>query len=134
MTERMVTSRWDGGMRALVRAGGFDLVVDEPASVPGGRNTGPQPTELLLASVASCFTLALAYSAAERGIDLVGLEVDVRGRYDGPSFDRIDIVVRVDRPGRAQLAALIPAAERVCYVTRTLRRTPEITIETDGSG
>jgi hypothetical protein len=50
-------------MRAVTEAGGFDIVVvDEPQS-SGGTNTGPQPTDLQLASITSCFTLAMAYTA-----------------------------------------------------------------------
>ena len=38
---------WTGGWRCEVEAGGFCLVVDEPAEV-GGTGTGPMPTDLLL--------------------------------------------------------------------------------------
>ncbi len=127
MTDRTVRSRWDGCLRAAVQAGGFELIVDEPESV-GGTDRGPQPTDLLLASVASCFTLAMAYSATKRDIALEGLDVDVTGRYDGPRFCRLRIEVRATRPTGDELARLVSAAERVCYVTNTLRRPPEIEI------
>jgi putative redox protein len=125
VTERTVSSRWDGGLRAVVDAGGFELVVDEPESV-GGTGRGPQPTELLLASVASCFTIALAFVARKRGVEPTGLHVDVTGTYDGPSFSDLAIAVRAD--GVDDLDALVRSAERVCYVTRTLARRPAITV------
>ena len=62
MEDRTVLTRWEGGMRAVVEAGGFEIVVDEPET-SGGTNTGPQPTDLLLASVASCITLSMAFVA-----------------------------------------------------------------------
>lgn len=127
MTDRTVRSRWDGGLRAVVQAGGFELTADEPEHV-GGTDQGPQPTDLLLASVASCFTLAMAYSAAKRDVTLEGLDVDVTGRYDGPRFCRLRIEVRAQQPAGAELARLVSTAERVCYVTNTLRRPPEIEI------
>lgn len=127
MTDRTVHSRWDGGLRALMNAGGYELIVDEPESV-GGTDQGPQPTDLLLASVASCFTLAIAYSAAKRDIELSGLDVDVTGYYDGPRFCRLRLEVRAKQPAGTELARLVSAAERVCYVTNTLRRSPEIEI------
>lgn len=127
MTDRTVQSRWGGGLRAVVQAGGFELIVDEPESA-GGTNTGPQPTDLLLASVASCFTLAIAYSAGKRGVEVAGLDVDVTGTYDGPRFSRIRIAVRAERPTGDELTVLLSAAERVCYVTATLRLAPEIEI------
>ena len=59
--QRSVTARWTGGMRAEVDAGGFALVADEPETF-GGTGSGPQPTELLLASIASCFVAATSTS------------------------------------------------------------------------
>jgi putative redox protein len=128
VTERTVSSRWDGGLRAVVDAGGFELIVDEPESVAGGTGRGPQPTELLLASVASCFTIALAWAARKRGVELAGLHVDVTGVYDGPRFSDLQILVRTERPDGPELEALVAAAERVCYVTRTLALGPSIVV------
>lgn len=130
--ERTVQAQWDGGLRAVVQAGGFELIVDEPESVPGGTGKGPQPTELLLASVASCFTIAVAFSAAKRNVELAGLRVDATGTYDGPRFSAIRIAVRADAPPGEELARLIKAAERVCYVTRTLASSPELEIVISG--
>lgn len=126
--ERTVSARWDGGLRAVVQAGEFELIVDEPESVPGGSNKGPQPTELFLASIASCFTIALAYSAGKRGVELADLDVDATGTYDGPRFSAVRISVRAAAPRGEELAKLITAAERVCYVTRTLANPPTVEI------
>lgn len=132
MAERSVRARWDGGLRAVVDAGGFELVVDEPESVPGGTGAGPQPTEYLLAAVASCFTLALAYSAAKRDVALApDLQVSATGTYDGPRFSAIRIDVAVSAPRGEDLQRLISSAQRVCYVTRTLAGSPEITVSSD---
>lgn len=125
--ERTVTAVREEGLRCRVSAGAFDLVVDEPESV-GGTDQGPQPTELFLASVASCFTLALSWSAAKRGIEPSSIEVDTTGVYDGPRFSTVRITARVGGLEPEDVATLVKAAERVCYVTNTLRRAPEIEI------
>ncbi|QJY46114.1 OsmC family protein [Pseudonocardia broussonetiae] len=125
-TERSVSARWAGGLRAEVDAGGFEVVSDEPESV-GGAGSGPQPTELLLASIASCFTIAVAWTAAKRKVELEGLAVDVTGTYDGPRFRAFRIEVHADSPAGPDLEKLVEAAKRVCYVTRTLAEPPEIT-------
>ena len=128
---RRVHARWDGGMRALVRAGDFQIVVDEPHSA-GGTHTGPQPTDYLLASVASCFTLAMAYVAAKRGLTLSGLQVQALGTYEGLEFAKIEVVVTADGPIEV-VEQLIPHAERVCYVTNTLRRAPGLQIRSQAA-
>lgn len=125
--ERTVTAVREEGLRCRVRAGAFSLVVDEPESV-GGTDEGPQPTELFLASVASCFTLALAFSAGKRGIDPDSVEVDATGVYDGPRFATVRITARVTGVDGDDLVTLVRAAERVCYVTNTLRQPPAIEI------
>lgn len=127
VTERTVRAEWAGGLKAMVHAGEFELVSDEPESA-GGTGAGPQPTELLLASIASCFTLALAYSARKWSVELTDLEVEVTGRYDGPRFDSFQILVRTGAPRGDDLDRLIRSAERVCYVTRTLTSSPKIEI------
>ncbi|MFC5142847.1 OsmC family protein [Actinomycetospora rhizophila] len=129
MKQRSVGAVWEGGMRCTVDAGGFPLVVDEPPEA-GGTGRGPQPTELLLGAIASCFTLALAHSAAKRGIELRGLSVDATGTYDGPRFTSLEIAVRAQAPQGEELARLATVAERVCYVTNTLRGSPPIAITT----
>jgi len=125
--QRTVDARWTGGLRAVVRAGDHEIIVDEPESA-GGTDTGPQPTDLLLASIASCFALAMAYAAKKRDIELSDLRVREVGTYEGLKFTRIELLIGSEEPPEV-LEGLIPAAERVCYVTNTLRQTPEIRIE-----
>ena len=129
--DRLVTARWAGGYQVDVQAGEFGLRVDEPERV-GGTNTGPQPTDLLLSAVASCFVLSLAYAAAKRDIVVESIGVNVTGTYEGPRFAAIRIEVDVLAPDDV-VATLIAAAERVCYVTNTLKRPPEITVVTRGA-
>ena len=126
MSTRSVSAEWLGGLQVGMAAGGFDLRVDEPAS-KGGGETGPQPTDYLLSAVASCFVLALVYGARKRDVDLPSVAVNVTGTYDGPRYSEIAIEVIVDLP-EDRRKRLIESAERVCYVTNTLRRPPAISV------
>ena len=127
--QRRVSAIWDGGLRAVVDTGRFQLIVDEPES-SGGTDRGPQPTDLLLASVVSCFAIAMAYVADKSSADLPDLQVTATGTYDGPRFSAIAISL-VSTAERAMLEQLIPQAQRVCYVTNTLRQAPEITVRVE---
>jgi putative redox protein len=122
--ERIVDARWEGGMKSAVQAGDFEIIVDEPESA-GGTDSGPQPTDLFLASIASCFTLSMAHAANKRGIELPGLRVRVVGTYEGLKFTRVDLRILSDGPP-AVLEELLPDAQRVCYVTNTLRQATEL--------
>lgn len=126
MADRVITAEWQGDFRVDVTAGDFTLRVDEPARV-GGSDTGPQPTDLLLAAVASCVVLSVAFSARKRGVELQRIDVTVGGNYSGPRFEDIEVTVLTDAP--ADVAdELMAAAQRVCYVTNTMRQSPRITI------
>lgn len=127
MADRTVRTRWDGGMRAVTQVGDFEVVVDEPESA-GGTNSGPQPTDLLLVSVSSCFALALAFVARKRGVELLSLDVTAAGRYQGLKFDRILLSISSASP-RELVQELLPEARRVCYVSNTLLHHPELTVE-----
>lgn len=124
--ERAASARWDGDLRAVVDAGGFQLIVDEPESV-GGTGRGPQPTDVLLASIASCFAIAMAHVARKSGAGLSDLNVTATATYDGLRFSTVAIAL-TSTAAAETLERLIPLAQRVCYVTNTLRQPPEITI------
>ena len=109
---------------------GFAVTVDEPESV-GGTDLGPEPTSLLLASVASCFTVAIAYCARKQSVELRQLRVSVTGVYEGPKFKSIAIDSQLDCEAD-KIAPIVKAAERVCYVTNTLKSSPDISVTTSG--
>jgi putative redox protein len=113
-----------------VQAGGFVLVADEPTSA-GGTGLGPMPTDLLLASLSSCYALALAWAARKRGFELPDLEVTATGTYEGPRFAAVELTVTTSLD-RDQLTPLLEPARRVCYVSNTLARTPELTVSVTG--
>lgn len=124
---RTVESTWQSGWHCSVEAGRFTLEVDEPAEV-GGTDLGPQPTDYFLVSIAACFTLALSHAARKRSIELTHLTVSATGDYDGLRFSTVHLHAVVGAP-EAELATLVAAAERVCYVTNTLRAGVELTTE-----
>ena len=106
------------GYEARVTVRGHELTVDEPAE-DGGKDTGPTPTELLLASLASCYTLSLRWAAKHRNVPLGDIKVTAYGSYDGLKFGRIRLEVRGDLPPGEE-DALLRDASRVCYVSSTL--------------
>jgi uncharacterized OsmC-like protein len=93
----------------------------------GGTGTGPMPTDLLLASMSSCFALALAWAARKQGVELPDLEVSATGTYDGPRFSTIELAVESSLPDD-QLTALFEPARRACYVSNTFEHGPEIVV------
>ncbi|CAD0186836.1 hypothetical protein RUESEDTHA_03747 [Ruegeria sp. THAF57] len=125
--QKTVESTWRGGLCCDVDMGGFSVTVDEPPSV-GGTDLGPEPTSVLLASVASCFTVAIAFCARKRSVELTDLKVSVTGVYDGPKYASITISSQLGCDP-SQIDGIIRAAERVCYVTNTLKTAPDIHIK-----
>jgi uncharacterized OsmC-like protein len=118
-----ITASWEGGYRCRVPIRGFEVLVDEPTRA-GGTDTGPTPTELLLASLGACFTLAVAHVARKRGRELPDLRVRVRGRYRGAGFDRIVVEATSSEPELVR--SVLDQAIRSSYVSNTIRGQPEI--------
>ena len=121
-----VESTWEGGYRCTVSTRQFRIHIDEPESAGGG-DTGPQPSEVFLASLAGCFTLAMYHVAAKRGIELPDLSVTASGTYQGPGFAQLAVSVK-SGADRAVLEALVEPAKRVCYVSNTLRNVSDVDV------
>jgi putative redox protein len=115
------------GYRCTVPIRQFVLTVDEPVDV-GGSDRGPMPTELLLASLASCFTMAVAHVARREGLSVPNLAVKVRGEYEGLRFARVRIEANADLPDRERLRWLVERALHYCYVSNTLRGELELSV------
>lgn len=122
---RSVRAAWRGGYRVEleIRDGRFTLVCDETPE-DGGADAGPMPSEMLFASVASCFAMAMVWAAKKRREELPDLAVAVTGRYDRPQrrYNHLDIVasssLATDAPERFD--TLVKLAREVCWVTRTI--------------
>ena len=105
---------------------GFDIVIDEPPEA-GGEDHGPMPTELFLASLAACFAASVAHAARKLNIALPDLTVEADGSYTGLRFSELRLSVRSTLP-RSELEPLIERARSYCYVSNTLRTTPQVDV------
>jgi putative redox protein len=121
-----VEATWEGGYRCTVAARQFRIRIDEPESAGGG-DTGPQPSEVLLASLAGCFTLALYHVAKKRSIELPDITVRATGTYQGPGFARLAVEVE-SGAAKDVIESLIEPAKRVCYVSNTLRNVSDVEV------
>ena len=121
-----VEATWGGGYRCTVATRQFRITIDEPESAGGG-DTGPQPSEVLLASLAGCFTLALYHVAKKRNIELPDITVQATGTYEGPGFVSLAVDVK-SGADRDVIASLIEPAKRVCYVSNTIRNVSDVEV------
>jgi organic hydroperoxide reductase OsmC/OhrA len=125
-------ARWEEGYRADVAVRQFRFVADEPPG-SGGQDDGAMPTEYLLVAISSCFALALAHVARKRDLALGPLTVKAVATYDGPSYGAIDLEVAFDDSPPAGIDELVERARRVCYVSNTLARSPQLTVTVAGA-
>lgn len=126
-------AEWKGGMATDVTGRGHTIRVDEPTEF-GGQDTGPMPTEVLAAALASCMCIAIAWAARKRRVELADVTVEVRmHRADGePRHGRYDLRVESSAPADV-LEACVELGSRYCWVTNTLKNPPQITYEVLGS-
>ena len=121
-----VEATWEGGYRCTVATRQFRIRIDEPESA-GGEDSGPQPSEVFLAALAGCFTLALYHEAKKRSIELPDITVTATGTYEGPGFAHLAVAVQSSADPDV-LASLIEPAKRVCYVSNTLRNVSDVEV------
>jgi putative redox protein len=80
---RIVARRREGYAHDVEIEGGHEVRVDEPAGA-GGTDTGPSPTRLLGAGLASCIAITVEMYAERKSWDVGQVEVDVEMGYEGP--------------------------------------------------
>jgi uncharacterized OsmC-like protein len=149
-TDSLATAVIEDGLKTRVRGpNGEVAVTDMPKSVGGGGSAG-SPGWLFRAALASCVATLVAMRAAEEGIELKRLEVNVDSESDdrgilgsdasvpaGPLSTRIRIALTAG--GQAndvtaeRLRAIAEEAEARCPVSEALRRAVPTTVEIETS-
>jgi putative redox protein len=121
-----LTAYWQGGYHVQVPVRGFEVVSDEPPEY-SGKDQGPTPTELFLASLVACFAMAVAYAARKADVELPDLQVTVDGDYEGLRFSALRLGV-VSTLARSELEPLVETARTYCYVSNTLLTPPKLDV------
>ncbi|HEY5239724.1 MAG TPA: OsmC family protein [Rhizomicrobium sp.] len=112
-----------------IKARHYDLISDEPVA-NGGKDAGPSPYEILLASLASCTAITLRMYADRKQWDLKAAHIDLHFTRE-PDGERIDRRIRLEgNLSEEQRARIADIAERT-PVTLTLKNGVPIYTEMD---
>lgn len=134
LTARVRAEGRSGVRRIRIRD--FQIVSDSGPDF-AGYDLGPSSPELQLGVLGSCLTHIFLIQAADRGVPLDSLEVDIAARMDPhagrPGFEHIPVyphaisyTVRLQSPASdAEIAALHEAVERACPILNLLQN-PQI--------
>ena len=92
---RVVARRTEGFAHEVeIDDGAHRITVDEPPDA-GGAGTGPSPTRLLAAGLASCVAITIEMYAERQGWDLGAVEVEAEVAYDGHVPTDFDLAIRL---------------------------------------
>ncbi len=127
-----VTTELGEGMRCSTTARGHEVAADEPRSFGGG-DTAQSPVELLLTSLATCQAVTYRLWAAELGVAVERIGVEVEGDLDLRGFlgiadvpagyAAVRMVVTLEGPETGdRYRELADAVDRHCPVYDVLAR------------
>ena len=120
----------DGDVYAI-SARGHQVLVDQPVA-DGGQDGAVTPTELLVASLASCVAFYAGRYLLRHDLDRTGLAVTAEFTMAADRPARVgEVRLRITVPGDVppQRADALLAVASHCTVHNTLRRHPDVSIE-----
>ena len=135
-----VSSHSTGGFRSKVSIRDFEVIVDQPKGF-GGSNSGPKPSEIALAALASCQEITCRLYADALSIPLTGVRVELTGTQDlrgflgmedeiSAGFQEIRGIVHLDSSASdVDLERLRVTVEQHCPVLDDFRRPVDVEIE-----
>jgi putative redox protein len=124
-----VQVRHEGGDRFAVAMRGHVVHVDQP-SEDGGEDTGPTPTELLVASLASCIAFYARRYLRRHGLDETGLSVAASAEMGSSPARIARMTVTLELPADfpAERRPALLAVASACTVHNTLMTPPEVAV------
>lgn len=127
---RVSARRRDGYAHEVEIEGGHSIVIDEPREA-GGTDTGPSPTRLLAASLASCIAITMEMYAGRKGWELGNLAVDVDVEYDGPAPTAFVASLRLPPELSEEQRERLLVVARKCPVHKALAGGTEVRVALD---
>ncbi len=126
--------------KTVVKARGFEIIIDEPADL-GGTNEGANPVEYILAAFCGCINVMAHVIAKEMNIELRSLQIKMSGnlnpnRLFGASYDEragykgIEVAIEPDcDASKEELAKWLEAIEDRCPVSDNLKNITPVSLQ-----
>lgn len=134
-----VTAESENPTKTVVRAGNFEMIIDEPKNL-NGTDQGPNPVEYVLGALAGCLNVVGHVVAREMGFELNGISFELEGDLDPAKFmgkatenragyQEIRAKVKADSNAtEEQLRIWLAAVEARCPVSDNLSRSTPVKI------
>jgi uncharacterized OsmC-like protein len=125
--------------KTVIKARGFELIVDEPEEL-GGTNAGLNPVEYVLAAFSGCLNVMSHVVAKEMNFELRGVKINLSGVLDPAKFSgavtteragykQIDVEIDPDTDAdTATLEKWLQTIEERCPVSENLTNPPPLHI------
>ncbi len=132
-------AKYAGGLAVKCIIGRHALIQDLPVNA-GGKDLGPAPTELILASLAGCLGIVAAYHAPSYGIELEGMDIAIEGEYDvrgflgenvKPGFTKVkaEVAIHAKQAPKEKIVEFMKFVEKHCPISDTLKSEVNVEIE-----
>jgi ribosomal protein S12 methylthiotransferase accessory factor len=129
---RTIPVSFPGGVRIETTVGTHTIVTDQPA-VHGGRDEGPSPYDLFLASIATCAGYYAAAFCASRKLATTGMALALEVTDDETTHLPRELTVHLTLPDgfpEQYKAAILRAVEN-CKVKKSLAAAPRTSVLLD---
>lgn len=125
-----ISVRHQEGSRSTISLRGHEITVDQPVE-DGGGDAGPTPSELFVASLASCVVYFAEGFLARHRLDPSGLGVEATYEYSEDRPSRVSSIdIRIALPAgfpESKLAAFHKVVD-ACTVHNSLKQAPHVEI------
>ena len=131
--------RLQDGVKCVARYDDWRFEIDEPTSV-GGDETAPSPGVYGMSALAGCVAMSIKMTAAEAGLPVTGVNVEVAADYDDrggfgidgvpPGFERFRLKIEIESPAaEADVRALADQAFAISSWFNVFTQVQEVTAD-----
>lgn len=129
------------GLDTKLTMSNHTMTIDEPKTMPGGNNLGPNPIDLFCASLGTCQEITYKMYATVMGIPLDSVSAEVKANIDlrglvgledkAVAISSMQVKVTVDSPAElAQIEQLKGAVDAHCPMVETVKAPVPVSLET----